>query len=241
MSEVPLWCGAMCGIVGYTGARPALGIVLDGLRRLEYRGYDSAGVAVIDEGTLLTCKRAGKLANLDRALSEGAVDGHEGAAGIDRGTTGIGHTRWATHGGPTDRNAHPHRSTSGQLAVIHNGIIENFAKLRAELEAAGVEFMSDTDTECAAHLLEFELSALRAEDGRGGGAQLAEAMRRVCRRLEGAFTLLAVDADTPDVIVGARRNSPLVVGRGQEENFLASDVSAFIEHTREAIELGQDQ
>src|SRR5262245_295023 len=241
MSEVPLWCGAMCGIVGYTGARPALGIVLDGLRRLEYRGYDSAGVAVIDEGTLLTCKAAGKLANLDRALSEGAVDGHEGAAGITAGTTGIGHTRWATHGGPTDRNAHPHRSTSGRVAVIHNGIIENFAKLRVELEAAGVEFISDTDTESAAHLLEACLAAVRAEGEADKAEALAEAMRRVCRRLGGAFTLLAVDADTPGVVVGARRNSPLVVGRGKGENYLASDVSAFIEHTRDAVELGQDQ
>jgi glucosamine--fructose-6-phosphate aminotransferase (isomerizing) len=231
----------MCGIVGYAGARPALGIVLDGLRRLEYRGYDSAGVAVIDEGTLLTCKRAGKLANLDKALSEGAVDGQEDAAGITTGATGIGHTRWATHGGPTDRNAHPHRSTSGRVAVIHNGIIENFAKLRVELEATGVEFVSDTDTESAAHLLEAALAAVRAEGEADKAGALAEAMRRVCRRLEGAFTLLAVDADTPGVVVGARRNSPLVVGRGKGENFLASDVSAFIEHTRDAVELGQDQ
>jgi glutamine---fructose-6-phosphate transaminase (isomerizing) len=226
----------MCGIVGYVGARTALSIVLEGLRRLEYRGYDSAGVALISAGDLVTCKRAGKLVNLERALTE-APDGDAIASGF----TGIGHTRWATHGGPTDRNAHPHRSTSGRLAVIHNGIIENFAQLRTELEAEGVEFESDTDTESAAHLLERELIGVRAEGDREKGQQLAEAMRRVCRRLEGAFTLLAVDADTPDVVVGARRNSPLVVGRGVGENFLASDVSAFIEHTREAVELGQDQ
>jgi glucosamine--fructose-6-phosphate aminotransferase (isomerizing) len=226
----------MCGIVGYVGARPALGIVLDGLRRLEYRGYDSAGVAMVSDGSLVTCKRAGKLANLQAALAGG-----EALAGIDLGTTGIGHTRWATHGGPTDRNAHPHRSTSGRLAVIHNGIIENFARLRAELESEGVEFASDTDTESAAHLLERELAAVRADATTDGPHQLAEAMRRVCLRLEGAFTLLAVDADTPDAVVGARRNSPLVVGRGDGENYLASDVSAFIEHTREAVELGQDQ
>jgi glucosamine--fructose-6-phosphate aminotransferase (isomerizing) len=230
----------MCGIVGFAGARPALGIVLDGLRRLEYRGYDSAGVAVIDDGALLTCKRAGKLANLDRALAEGAVDGHQDVSGIATGSTAIGHTRWATHGGPTDRNAHPHRSTNGRVAVIHNGIIENFARLRGELEAGGVEFVSDTDTESAAHLMEFELTAVRA-DGVKGADAMREAMRRVCRRLEGAFTLLAVDADTPGVVVGARRNSPLVVGRGIGENYLASDVSAFIEHTRNAVELGQDQ
>jgi glucosamine--fructose-6-phosphate aminotransferase (isomerizing) len=231
----------MCGIVGYAGARPALGIVLDGLRRLEYRGYDSAGVAVVDDGALLTCKRAGKLANLDKALSEGDVDGHEDTTGITVGTTGIGHTRWATHGGPTDRNAHPHRSTNGRVAVIHNGIIENFARLRTELEADGVEFLSDTDTESVAHLLESELARVRAEGGTDKASALAEAMRRVCQRLDGAFTLLAVDADTPGVVVGARRNSPLVVGRGRDGNYLASDVSAFIEHTRDAVELGQDQ
>jgi glutamine---fructose-6-phosphate transaminase (isomerizing) len=217
----------VCGIVGYAGARPGLPIVLDGLRRLEYRGYDSAGVAVVDGGRLLSEKRAGKLGNLEKALASSG--GHPPLHG---GTTAIGHTRWATHGGPTDRNAHPHLSADGRIAVIHNGIIENFAKLRAELEAAGVEFASDTDTECVAHLLSREAAVARG---------LADAMRRVCQRLSGAFTLLAVDAAEPGIVVGARRNSPLVVGRGNGENFLASDVSAFIEHTREAIELGQDQ
>jgi glucosamine--fructose-6-phosphate aminotransferase (isomerizing) len=218
----------MCGIVGYVGGRPALGIVMDGLRRLEYRGYDSAGVAVVAADEVLTEKRAGKLAILEKALAEGDI------AGIAQGATGIGHTRWATHGGPTDRNAHPHLARDGRVAVIHNGIIENFAKLRAELEADGVEFTSETDTECVAHLLAREMI--------GDGAQaLAEGMRRVCRLLQGAFTLLAVSADAPGAVVGARRNSPLVVGRGEGENFLASDVSAFIEHTREAVELGQDQ
>jgi glutamine---fructose-6-phosphate transaminase (isomerizing) len=215
----------MCGIVGYAGSRPALSIVLDGLRRLEYRGYDSAGVAIVN-GDLLTAKRAGKLANLEKALAD------QPAPGMALGTTGIGHTRWATHGGPTDRNAHPHRSADGRVAVIHNGIIENFAKLRAELEGKGVEFSSDTDTECAAHMLAEEVA---------NGLDLADAMRAVSRRLEGAFTLLAVDMRQPGVVVGARRNSPLVVGRGAGENYLASDVAAFIEHTREAVELGQDQ
>jgi len=225
----------MCGIVGYVGGRPALSIVIDGLRRLEYRGYDSAGVAVVDDGALLTEKKAGKLANLEKALAEARQPG------IAAGNTGIGHTRWATHGGPTDRNAHPHVSQDGQVAVIHNGIIENFARLRAELEATGVEFTSDTDTECAAHLLAAEVRALR-ESGHAEGPQLlAEGMRRTVRRLEGAFTLLAIDVRTPDAVAAARRNSPLVVGRGEGENFLASDVSAFIEYTREAIELGQDQ
>ena len=250
----------MCGIVGYAGGRPALSIVLDGLRRLEYRGYDSAGVAIVCDDELLTEKKAGKLANLEKVLAERAAaqptsclapesDPPSGAApsavlapiGIADGTVGIGHTRWATHGGPTDRNAHPHQSRDGRVAVIHNGIIENFAKLRAELESDGVEFSSDTDTECVAHLLAAELDRLRDAGGREGAHLLAAAMRGVCQRLEGAFTLLAVDAAVPGVVVGARRNSPLVVGRGVGENFLASDVSAFIEHTREAIELGQDQ
>jgi glucosamine--fructose-6-phosphate aminotransferase (isomerizing) len=225
----------MCGIVGYVGNRPALNIVLDGLRRLEYRGYDSAGIAVISSGQVFTEKRAGKLANLEKALGERAADG------IGVGATAIGHTRWATHGGPTDRNAHPHLSADGRVAVIHNGIIENFAKLRAEIEATGVEFLSDTDTECAAHLLAAEMRRLREAGAEDGPQLLAEGMRHVCQRLEGAFTLLAVDVQIPNAVVGARRNSPLVVGRGDGENYLASDVSAFIEHTREAVELGQDQ
>ena len=238
----------MCGIVGYVGDRPAVSVVLDGLRRLEYRGYDSAGVAVINSG-LLACKRAGKLTNLEEAVAELAASGTDG--GLTTGLTGIGHTRWATHGAPTDRNAHPHQSSDGRVAVIHNGIIENFATLRAELEKSGVELMSDTDTECVAHLIGAELALLDKEDperaattgeapatGRGN---LPEAMRRACRRLQGAFTLLAVDRDAPGVVVGARRDSPLVVGKGHGENFLASDVSAFIAHTREAVELGQDQ
>jgi glucosamine--fructose-6-phosphate aminotransferase (isomerizing) len=214
----------MCGIVGYVGARPALGIVVDGLRRLEYRGYDSAGVAIVEAGELQAVKKAGKLANLEKELAKIETSG----------ITGIGHTRWATHGGPTDRNAHPHLSGDRRIAVIHNGIIENFAQLRAELTASGIELASDTDSEVVAHLLAAHLNA-----GLNGGLQ--GAMQAVCQRLDGAFTLLAVCADEPGVVVGARRNSPLVVGRGRGENFLASDVAAFIEHTREAVELEQDQ
>ncbi|WP_067822757.1 glutamine--fructose-6-phosphate transaminase (isomerizing) [Actinomadura kijaniata] len=218
----------MCGIVGYVGTRPALDVVVEGLARLEYRGYDSAGVAVLadgesDERELVTAKRAGKLVNLRNALDETPPPA---------GTLGMGHTRWATHGAPNDRNAHPHLDCSGKVAVIHNGIIENFAALRAELEENGHKLVSDTDTEAVAHLLEDEL--------RDGGT-LADAMRRVCGRLEGAFTLVAVHTGDPDLVVGARRNSPLVVGVGDGENFLASDVAAFIAHTRDAIELGQDQ
>ncbi|MFL6072928.1 MAG: glutamine--fructose-6-phosphate transaminase (isomerizing) [Mycobacteriales bacterium] len=211
----------MCGIVGYVGKQQALDVVVDGLRRLEYRGYDSAGVAVVTEGELAVQKRAGKLANLEEAL---------GQAGVPAGTTGMGHTRWATHGPPNDRNAHPHADTAGRIAVIHNGIIENFAALRAELEAAGVELASDTDTEVVAHLL----AQVYAGD-------LTLAMRQVCHRLDGAFTLVAVHADEPGTVVGARRNSPLVAGIGDGEYFLASDVAAFIAHTRNAVELGQDQ
>ena len=218
----------MCGIVGYVGGQPALDVVVEGLRRLEYRGYDSAGVALVADGKLATEKRAGKLANLDAALAEHPMPA---------ATTGIGHTRWATHGAPTDRNAHPHLDCTGSVAVIHNGIIENFAVLRAGLERRGHELASETDTEVVAHLLEEELRG----DEPAGGVDLAEALRRVCRQLEGAFTLVVTSADHPDVVVGARRNSPLVAGRGDGENFLASDVAAFIAHTREAVELGQDQ
>jgi glutamine---fructose-6-phosphate transaminase (isomerizing) len=221
----------MCGIVGYVGPQDALTVVLDGLRRLEYRGYDSAGVAVrtgdAADARLSTAKKAGKLANLEKLLAEQP---------LPEGTLGIGHTRWATHGGPTDRNAHPHLSGDGRVAVIHNGIIENFAPLRAELEDAGVEFTSETDTEVAAHLLAATYDALPE-----GPDRFAEAMRMVSRRLEGAFTLVAAHADEPDTIVASRRNSPLVVGVGDGEYFLGSDVAAFIAHTREARELGQDQ
>ena len=215
----------MCGIVGYVGQQRALGVVLEGLRRLEYRGYDSAGVAVLDGG-LTTERKAGKLAELEKVLAEAGED-------VLPGTTGIGHTRWATHGAPTDRNAHPHLSCDGRVAVIHNGIVENHASLREELLAAGHELSSDTDTETVAHLVEDLLPAC--------GEDLAEAVRRACRRLDGAFTVLAVAESSPGVVVGARRDSPLVVGLGEGENFLGSDVAAFIAHTREALELGQDQ
>ncbi|OXY98551.1 glutamine--fructose-6-phosphate transaminase (isomerizing) [Streptomyces diastatochromogenes] len=213
----------MCGIVGYVGSQSALEVVMAGLKRLEYRGYDSAGVAVLADGGLAAAKKAGKLVNLEKELVDRP---------LPAGSTGIGHTRWATHGGPTDANAHPHLDNAGRVAVVHNGIIENFAVLRAELAERGHELSSETDTEVVAHLLAEEYSSC---------ADLAESMRLVCRRLEGAFTLVAVHADEPDVVVGARRNSPLVVGVGEGEAFLASDVAAFIAHTRSAIELGQDQ
>lgn len=214
----------MCGIVGYVGRGSALAALIGGLGRLEYRGYDSAGVAVIDaEGKLGSRKRAGKLAVLRDELA---------ADPLGDGGTGIGHTRWATHGGPTDANAHPQFGDDGRLALIHNGIIENFAELRAEVLAAGERFDSETDTEVAAKLL--GLAYRRSGD-------LVAAFREVVRRLEGAFTLLAVHADEPGVVVGARRNSPLVIGLGDGENFLGSDVAAFVAHTRRAMEIGQDQ
>ena len=213
----------MCGIVGYAGPKSAVGVVVDGLRRLEYRGYDSAGVCVVADGELSVTKRAGKLANLEEALA---------AAPLPTSGLAIGHTRWATHGGPTDTNAHPHTSANGRVAVVHNGIIENFVQLRTELAGAGIVPVSQTDTEIAAQLLGLEVEK---------GVGLSEALRLVCNRLEGAFTLVAVDTQQPDTVAAARRNSPLVVGVGEGENFLASDVAAFIEHTREAIELGQDR
>ncbi len=223
----------MCGIIGYVGPAQALPLVMDGLRRMEYRGYDSAGIAVqSDDGLLHVARKAGVLGNLEKLIERDSV--------LLPGTTGIGHTRWATHGGPTDRNAHPHRDSSGRVAVIHNGIIENFAPLRAELEARGIELQSDTDTEVVAHLLAAEYDAQRADAADGTG-DLAVAMAAVCRRLHGAFTLVAVHADVPGQLVAARRNSPLVVGVGDGEMFVASDVAAFIAHTREAVELGQDQ
>jgi glutamine---fructose-6-phosphate transaminase (isomerizing) len=213
----------MCGIVGYVGGQAALDVVVEGLRRLEYRGYDSAGVAVVADDRLHVAKKAGKLGNLEKLLAEEQLP----PSGL-----GIGHTRWATHGGPNDVNAHPHISADGRIALVHNGIIENYVTLRGELEAAGIQCVSETDTEIVAQLLAQQVSA---------GMSLAAAMRTVCRRLRGAFTLVAVDSQQPDTVVAARRNSPLVVGVGEGENFVASDVAAFIEHTREAIELGQDQ
>ncbi|WP_062293888.1 glutamine--fructose-6-phosphate transaminase (isomerizing) [Demequina phytophila] len=219
----------MCGIVGYVGSgapggRPQ-GVVMSGLARLEYRGYDSAGIAVVteDPSRVGMRKKAGKLVNLEKQLAERP---------LDAATAAIGHTRWATHGAPTDANAHPHLAAGGRLAIIHNGIIENFGALRAELLDEGVEFLSETDTEVAGHLLAREVDS---------GKSLADAMRAITRRLDGAFTLLAVDASEPRTVVGARRNSPLVIGLGEGENFLGSDVVAFIEHTRTALELHQDE
>ncbi|WP_298254914.1 glutamine--fructose-6-phosphate transaminase (isomerizing) [uncultured Arthrobacter sp.] len=244
----------MCGIVGYVGrehgrgslasdavagaaggesaeaAHGALDVVMEGLRRLEYRGYDSAGVAVISEQGIESRKKAGKLTNLVGELA---------AHPLPRSLTGIGHTRWATHGGPTDQNAHPHLADEGRLALIHNGIIENYAELKAELTGEGLTFVSDTDTEIAAGLVGHLYRTLRDQGAEGDLLTLA--LQQACQRLEGAFTLLAIHEDQPGTVVAGRRNSPLVVGLGDGENFLGSDVSGFIDFTRRAVELGQDQ
>ncbi|WP_160103669.1 glutamine--fructose-6-phosphate transaminase (isomerizing) [Rhodococcus sp. T7] len=219
----------MCGIVGYVGHRQALTVVVEALRRMEYRGYDSAGIAVLDgQGRMAVERKAGRLANLEAELDEVGAEHFTGS-------TGIGHTRWATHGRPTDRNAHPHRDAGNTVAVVHNGIIENFAPLRAELEHDGIDFASDTDTEVAVHLV-----ARAYASGETAGDFVASALS-VLRRLEGAFTLVFTHSDHPDTIVAARRSTPLVIGVGEGETFLGSDVAAFIEHTRDAVELGQDQ
>jgi glucosamine--fructose-6-phosphate aminotransferase (isomerizing) len=219
----------MCGIVGYVGHQPAVDVVVDALRRMEYRGYDSSGVALVDgNGKLTVRRRAGRLANLESALAE--TDPADLV-----GSTGLGHTRWATHGRPTDRNAHPHRDAAGKIAVVHNGIIENYAALRHELEAAGVEFASDTDTEVTVHLVAHEY-----HHGQTAGDFTASVLA-VLRRLEGHFTVVFANADEPGTIIAARRSTPLVVGIGDGEMFVGSDVAAFIGHTREAVELGQDQ
>jgi len=203
----------MCGIVGYVGPDEALPIILEGLRRLEYRGYDSAGVALID-GTLSVMKRAGKLGELEHALEQTAPP---------TGTVGIGHTRWATHGEPNDRNAHPHVDCSGRIAVIHNGIIENFHELRTFLDKRGHTLVSDTDTECIAHLI---------EEQEGG---LADRVRATVRRLEGAYAIVVCSLDDPDAIVGVKVSSPLVVGLGDGEQILASDIPAILGRTTSVI------
>lgn len=209
----------MCGIVGYIGEKQACPILVEGLKRLEYRGYDSAGVAVLDGGAIDVRKSAGKLKALEAAIEACAPSG----------TVGIGHTRWATHGRPSDENAHPHSDCSGGITVVHNGIIENHEQLKASLVRAGHEFRSETDTEVAAHLIE---SYCRGD--------LAEAVRRAARDIQGSFALVVISRDDPDRIVGARRHSPLVVGLGEGESFLGSDVGAFLKHTRRVVYVDDD-
>ncbi len=207
----------MCGIVGYIGPKPVLPILLEGLKRLEYRGYDSAGVTLIHEKRLLVQKTAGKIANLERLLERN---------GNLEGTVGIGHTRWATHGAPTTTNAHPHTDAGGRIALAHNGIIENYRTLRRQLEEAGVEFTTDTDTEVLTQLI------AHFYDG-----SLEDAVRLALKRVEGTYGIAVICRDEPERIVAARNGSPLVVGIGEDENFVASDVAAILHHTRQVIYL----
>lgn len=213
----------MCGIVGYIGQKNCVGVLLGGLVRLEYRGYDSAGIAVIEDGRILVVKRAGKVKELiDEARGLGL-----------RATVGIGHTRWATHGEPTDRNAHPHVSSSGRFAIVHNGIIENYRVLRKALEKQGYEFVSDTDTEVLVQLVD---AIVERE-----GLPLPEALQLALREVVGAYAVVMIDASNPDIIVGARRSSPLIVGVGEGEFVIASDAAAIVEHTRKVVYLEDDQ
>lgn len=236
----------MCGIVGHAACQASQRsrqVILDGLSRLEYRGYDSAGIALASPGKLNVIKTVGKLANLREAVDQDApADAY----------AGIGHTRWATHGRPTVANAHPHVSPDGRFALVHNGIIENADNLRAQLRAQGAVFASETDTEVVVHLLARAYDQADAASYTGEVAELSDtdetvarrlvvAMREVTAKLEGTFTLLALSTESPKVIVAARRSSPLVIGLGEGENFLGSDVLAFIEHTNRAVEIGQDQ
>ncbi|HZN13928.1 MAG TPA: glutamine--fructose-6-phosphate transaminase (isomerizing) [Acidimicrobiales bacterium] len=211
----------MCGIIGATGDRPALPLLLEGLARLDYRGYDSSGVALQCEGGLWRERRKGKLSELEAAVGDAPRDS----------TAGIGHTRWATHGRPSDENAHPHTDCTGRLALIHNGIIENYLQLGDEVVAAGHELTSETDTEVLVHLIEAEMA---------GGAGLADALRTCLKRVEGSFAVACVHADEPDLIVAARRGSPLIAGLTESTGFVASDIPAILNHTREVYVIDDD-
>ncbi|QUW02834.1 glutamine--fructose-6-phosphate transaminase (isomerizing) [Chloracidobacterium validum] len=206
----------MCGIVGYVGPRPVVSVLLDGLKRLEYRGYDSAGVAVVADGQLELRRASGKLYNLEAAIQRAPL----------AGSYGVGHTRWATHGRPTEENAHPHRDASGRIVVVHNGIVENYLALKRALEQAGHTFVTQTDTEVIAHLIgNYQQSGLR----------LAEAVRRAALELTGMFAIAVISADEPDTVVAARSGPPVIIGLGQDENFVASDVTAILHHTRDVV------
>jgi glucosamine--fructose-6-phosphate aminotransferase (isomerizing) len=205
----------MCGIVGYVGSKPLLPVIMEGLRRLEYRGYDSAGVAVVRNGKMIIRRSAGKLSRLDDVLAKDPIDGE----------FGIGHTRWATHGRPTEENAHPHRDCHGRIVVVHNGIIENYLELKRELAARGHTFITETDTEVVAHLVE--------QESRGDG--LAAAVRRALKQLRGLFALVLISADEPNTIVTVRNGPPVVVGLGNDEFFVASDIPAILSHTRDVV------
>ena len=211
----------MCGIIGYLGPKPVVPVIIEGLRRLEYRGYDSAGVAVVRNGEVEVCRSAGKLSRLEDALRVHPVEG----------TYGIGHTRWATHGRPTEENAHPHRDASGRIVVVHNGIIENYLELKHDLQASGVRFASETDTEVVAHLLRRETQ----------GDGLEHAVRRALLHLRGLFALVVISAEDPEKIVAVRNGPPIVIGLGEGEFFVASDIPAILSHTRDVVFLGDEE
>src|SRR5438874_3033992 len=220
----------MCGIVGYVGRAEATPILLDGLRRLEYRGYDSAGVAVVDRGHLATRKRSGRIAALARLIAKQPLSG----------SIGVSHTRWATHGKVTDENAHPHFDASGKLALVHNGVIENYQALKDDLVRGGdTSFRSETDTEVLAHLIGklYDESCASTVDLNQKKARLFAAVRAALQQVIGTYGIALVHADVPDFMIGARRGSPLILGVGKDENFLASDVSAIVAYTRDAVYL----
>lgn len=210
----------MCGIVGYVGHNQAVPLLIDGLKKLEYRGYDSAGVAVMDGGEIKMKKSKGRLAVLEDKLADDGLFG----------TMGIGHTRWATHGEPSDTNSHPHLSRSGRFAVVHNGIIENYLKLRQKLTAKGFEFISETDTEVIAHMVEYYYNG-----------NILETVAKVVERVEGSYALGILCADNPDTFVAVRKESPMIVGLGENENFIASDIPAILNHTRDVYFLENDE
>src|SRR5881296_935073 len=211
----------MCGIIGYIGSKEVVPVLIEGLRRLEYRGYDSAGVAVVRDGAIDLRRSAGKLSNLEQVI------------GIDpiTGDYGVGHTRWATHGRPTEENAHPHRDCTGKIVVVHNGIIENYLDLKQELQRQGHTFVTETDTEIVAHLVEREMK----DDG------LENAVRRALLLMRGLFALVLISADDPEKIVAVRKGPPIVVGLGGGEFFVASDIPAILAHTRDVVFLGDEE
>ena len=215
----------MCGIVGYVGKKRVVPVIIDGLRRLEYRGYDSAGIAVCGNGDGLQIRRAeGKLRNLEEVIRLKPLDG----------TYGIGHTRWATHGRPTEENAHPHRDCTGKIVVVHNGIIENYVSLKKKLTEEGHKFTTETDTEIIAHLIE----KCYLQTGNGHRPSLEEAVRKTVTQLTGVFALAVISVDEPNKIVAARNGPPAVIGLGKDEYFVASDVPAILYHTRDLFFLG---
>ena len=211
----------MCGIIGYIGSKPVVPVLLDGLRRMEYRGYDSAGVALVSPEGIALRRSAGKLVNLENALREDPADG----------VYGVGHTRWATHGRPTEENAHPHRDCTGKIVVVHNGIIENYLELKHELQGQGHQFKTETDTEIVAHLVEREMQSDSLED----------AVRRALKLMRGMYALVLVSVDDPEKIVAVRNGPPIIVGLGQEEFFVASDIPAILSHTRDVVFLGDQE